>query len=129
MGKIGTIYLRSVIYVERRLAGCIEVPAIVQRVVLAEKDLARISSCEELSVSPLLTASLLPGSLTVVYCSSLYFLKAGSNVPTKLESSALMSVFDPQPLLGLALCLEYMMTYRRRRSTASKVSIGFDGSR
>jgi hypothetical protein len=37
------------------------------------------------------TVSLLPGSLTVVYCSSLYFLNAGSNVEASPLASALMS--------------------------------------
>jgi hypothetical protein len=37
------------------------------------------------------TVSLLPGSLTVVYCSSLYFLNAGSNAEASPLASALMS--------------------------------------
>jgi hypothetical protein len=37
------------------------------------------------------TVSLLPGSLTVAYCSSLYFLNAGSSAEASLLASALMS--------------------------------------
>lgn len=72
---------------ERRLACRVEVAVIAQSVVFADDDLVTIRTqlITELYHN-LHTASLLPGSFTVAYCCSLYFLNAGSSDCSKLAS-------------------------------------------
>lgn len=65
-------YLRGVVDLKRRLARCVKVSAASQRVVLAYNCLGGVRWFFMLVIiSPGLTDSMLPGNLTVVYCSSL----------------------------------------------------------
>lgn len=82
-------HLRCVIEFKARGALNIVIPSVSQRVVGADHDLQ--SLCQRFfllnfSGSMLLTGSLLPGSFTVVNCSSLYFSKAGPSCSTSWGS-------------------------------------------
>ena len=85
--ETGSACLCGVVDLERRLARRVEVAVVAERVVLAHDDLAMVR-CWPISndLSVLHTGSLLPGSFTVAYCCSLYFLNAGSSDCSKLAS-------------------------------------------
>ena len=93
------LYLGYVIECERALALGVEVSSVFQGIVWTYQDLYLPSDTEfvRLVVEKGRHAFLeLPGSLTVVNCSSLYFLKAGLADSSRLRSSevkALISMF------------------------------------
>lgn len=85
--KLARTYLCCVVDLERRLARRVEVTVASESVVFAHNDLLLVRS-ELVIIHHVIghTASLLPGSLIVAYCCSLYFLNAGSRDCSKLAS-------------------------------------------
>jgi hypothetical protein len=76
-----------VVDLERRLARRVEVAVASQCVVLAHNDLNTVRFRITTAIPHIIhTASLLPGSFTVAYCCSLYFLNAGSRDCSRLAS-------------------------------------------
>ena len=85
--------LRRLVHFEGGLACGVEVSSVTKRVVRADNHLPRSTPCNiTQSFLNVHTASLLPGSFTVVNCSSLYFLNAGSSERTSFGANTLMSV-------------------------------------
>lgn len=114
-------YLRGMIDFEGRLAGGVKVSSVAERVVLAYHNLLSISHTDLLIASrSILTSSLPPGNFTVVYCASLYFLKAGPRDDTSLLAKALMS-----DVVSVSYTVNQVHTaYRLQRSRAIEVSVG-----
>jgi hypothetical protein len=93
-----------VVDLERRLARRVEVAVAAQCVVLAHDDLNTVRF-QLATIVPYIihTASLLPGSFTVAYCCSLYFLNAGSSDSSKPASSPAKALISAESFNDLIL--------------------------
>jgi hypothetical protein len=129
---LGRAYLCSVIDLERRLARRVEVAVAAQCVVLAHNDLSTVRFQIATFIPYILhTASLLPGSFTVAYCCSLYFLNAGSSDCSKLASLPAKALISAESfnnsILEKSRSQSHTSYHVRELYTSAIVSIDWEG--